>query len=105
MKFSAKTNQKLIAMYTGVKLNNDDFHITVFKDLINDGLITPSDNYHDKTIYLTDKGIAYVEEYLSTHPQTTYDKLKKWVKDNFLQIITVITSLATLIITILFHYI
>lgn len=97
MKFSVKTNQMLIAMYKGVKLNNDDFHIFVFKDLIKDGLITPSDNYHDKTIYLTDKGIAYVEEYLSTHPQTTYDKLKKWVKDNFLSIIAIIISIIALL--------
>lgn len=60
MKFSAKTNQMLITMYKGGKVSNDDFHITVLHDLIDDGLISPSNNYHDKTMYLTDRGIAYV---------------------------------------------
>ena len=97
MKFSAKTNQMLITMYKGGKVTNDDFHITLLHDLINDGLITPSCNYHDKTMYLTDRGIAYVEEYISTHPQTNLDKLKKWVKDNFLSIIAIIISIIALL--------
>lgn len=97
MKFSAKTTQMLITMYKGGKVSNDDFHITVLHDLIDDGLISPSNNYHDKTMYLTDRGIAYVEEYISTHPQTKFDKLKKWCKDNFLTIIAIVISIIALL--------
>ena len=97
MQFSNETNALLVQMYPNTQINKNCFSHDTLNRLFEDGYIINSAHFHDNGIHLSDAGKAYVEQLTYMHPLTTKERIKKWVKDNLLEIVAVVISVIALL--------
>lgn len=97
MQYSNETNALLFQMYPNNKLDKSCFSYDTLKRLFSDEYIITSSDFHDNNIHLSDKGKAYVELLAYAHPLTVKERIKKWVRDNLLEVIAIIISIAALL--------
>ena len=80
MKYSSETNRILMTMYKTGGINKNQLSPSVLHDLFQNDHITNSTDFHDKNVYLTDAGRAYVEEIRLDDKRYKEEKRRSWIQ-------------------------
>lgn len=79
MTYSDETKLILITIYTNGSIDKNQLSYSALRNLFNDHYIANSNNYRDNSIYLTDKGKAYVESIIEKRSEKKFQHIHTWI--------------------------
>ena len=97
MKYSNETNNLLTLMYPDKGINKTLFSNDALQNLFQDGYLINSNNFHDKTVYLSDTGKAYIEQFIAGLPLPFKQRVLRWLKSNILELVAITISIIALL--------
>ena len=80
MKYSNDINELLFSMSKVKGVDRSLFENNTLQQLFSDDIVQNSSDYHDRNVYLTDNGIAYVEQVKEDSARYKEEKRRSWIQ-------------------------